>query len=77
MTNPANWGGEERLTTSSFHLEQAPNIEGQTLSGYFLGDDQGLATQAETGSSRSSPWPGPTDRGPRALTSTGPTHLGR
>ena len=47
MTNPANWGGEQRLTTSSFDLEQAPNIEGQTLSGYFLGDDQGLAAQGD------------------------------
>ena len=47
VTNPANWGGEQRLTTSSFDLEQAPNIEGQTLSGYFLGDDQGLAAQGD------------------------------
>ena len=47
VTNPANWGGGQRLTTSSFDLEQAPNIEGQTLSGYFLGDDQGLAAQGD------------------------------
>lgn len=38
-TNPANWGGEVRLTTDSFDLEMAVN-----WFGLFLGDYEGLTT---------------------------------
>src|SRR5262249_51119944 len=38
LTNPANWGDEQRLTDSSFDLEKAPDV-----SGPFVGDYQGLA----------------------------------
>jgi hypothetical protein len=38
LTNPANWGTEQRLTTSSFNMELAPNAFG-----LFVGDYQGLA----------------------------------
>jgi hypothetical protein len=37
FTNPASWGGEERLTTSSFNMELAPSA-----GGFFVGDYQGL-----------------------------------
>jgi hypothetical protein len=40
-TNPANWAGNEnRLTTSSFDIEQAPAARGPF--GYFLGEYEGL-----------------------------------
>ena len=73
MTNPANWGGEQRLTTSSFDLEQAPNIEGQTLSGYFLGDDQGLAAQGDRFLSLFTV-AGTNGPGTASIDFTGPTH---
>jgi hypothetical protein len=38
-TDPANWGGEVRLTDASFDFRQAPNARG-----FFVGDYQGLAT---------------------------------
>jgi hypothetical protein len=38
LTNPANWGNEQRLTTSSFDMDLAPNAFG-----LFVGDYQGLA----------------------------------
>jgi hypothetical protein len=38
LTNPANWGNEQRLTTSSFNMELAPNAFG-----LFVGDYEGLA----------------------------------
>jgi hypothetical protein len=38
LTNPANWGNEQRLTGASFNLLNAPNA-----SGWFLGDYEGLA----------------------------------
>jgi hypothetical protein len=37
FTNPASWGGEERLTTSSFNMRLAPSA-----GGFFVGDYQGL-----------------------------------
>jgi hypothetical protein len=37
-TDPANWGGEVRLTDASFDIERAPDAEG-----LFLGDYEGLA----------------------------------
>lgn len=37
-TNPANWGNELRLTTTSFNMEAAANF-----GGFFLGDYFGLA----------------------------------
>ena len=40
-TDPANWGGELRLTEKSFDIETANNPGG---GGYFLGDYEGLAT---------------------------------
>jgi hypothetical protein len=39
-TNPANWGGEVRLTNTSFNLEGAATPSGA----YFVGDYQGLTT---------------------------------
>jgi hypothetical protein len=41
-SNPANWGGESRLTTSSFDIEQAPAARGPF--GYFLGEYEGLTS---------------------------------
>src|SRR5262249_40453107 len=41
-TNPASWGGDLRLSDSSFNLEAAPAPP--LTSGYFLGDYEGLAT---------------------------------
>jgi hypothetical protein len=38
LTNPANWGNELRLTTSSFNILNAPSA-----GGWFLGDYEGLA----------------------------------
>src|SRR5262249_14269433 len=40
LTNPANWGGELRLTDASFDMEQAPIVQ---RGGYFVGDYEGLA----------------------------------
>jgi hypothetical protein len=37
-TNPANWGNEQRLTTASFNILNAP-----VARGHFLGDYMGLA----------------------------------
>ena len=39
-TDPANWGGEVRLTDTSFDMETAPAPFGA----YFVGDYEGLAT---------------------------------
>jgi hypothetical protein len=40
-TEPASWAGNEnRLTTSSFDIEQAPAARGPF--GYFLGEYEGL-----------------------------------
>jgi hypothetical protein len=41
LANPANWGGEVRLTPRSFNLELAPQSTNEN-GGYFLGDYQGL-----------------------------------
>ena len=41
-TNPANWGGEIRLTDASFDIETAP--PSGSGGAYFIGDYQGLAT---------------------------------
>src|SRR5262249_38013584 len=42
-TNPANWGGEVRLTDTSFDLEKAqPGFD--KGSPYFVGDYEGLTT---------------------------------
>lgn len=38
-SNPANWGNELRLTSTSFDMRQAPNA-----GGFFTGDYQGLAS---------------------------------
>jgi hypothetical protein len=40
LTNPANWGNEARLTSTSFDLEKAGIWTGR---GFFLGDYEGLA----------------------------------
>ena len=40
--NPASWGDESRLTTSSFDIEQAPAARGPF--GYFLGEYEGLTS---------------------------------
>jgi len=69
VTNPANWGGEQRLTTSSWSRPRTSR--GRPSPATSSGTTRAWPPRA-TGSSRSSPWPGPTDRGPRALTSTGP-----
>jgi hypothetical protein len=37
-TNPANWGAEQKLTTASFNMSDAP-----VAGGHFLGDYMGLA----------------------------------
>jgi hypothetical protein len=37
FTNPASWGGEERLTPTSFNMRLAPSA-----GGFFVGDYQGL-----------------------------------
>jgi hypothetical protein len=37
-TNPANWGAEQKLTTASFNMLDAP-----VAGGHFLGDYMGLA----------------------------------
>jgi ELWxxDGT repeat protein len=43
LTDPANWGGELRLTDHSFDLEKALFLgEGDTVPGLFLGDYEGL-----------------------------------
>jgi hypothetical protein len=39
-SDPSSWGGETRLTTSSFDIEQAPAARGPF--GYFLGEYEGL-----------------------------------
>lgn len=41
-SNPASWGSESRLTTTSFDIEQAPAARGPF--GYFLGEYQGLTS---------------------------------
>jgi hypothetical protein len=38
FTNPASWSAENRLTNSSFNMENAP-----VAGGYFVGDYEGLA----------------------------------
>ena len=38
--SPANWGGEVRLSVTSFDIEQAPAARGPF--GFFLGDYEGL-----------------------------------
>ncbi|MGM3274556.1 sialidase family protein [Ralstonia sp. 24A2] len=42
-TNPANWGNEQRLTTASFNILNAP-----VARGHFLGDYMGLAAAGPT-----------------------------
>ncbi|QCP52784.1 exo-alpha-sialidase [Trinickia violacea] len=42
-TNPANWGNEQRLTTASFNILDAP-----VARGHFLGDYMGLAASGPT-----------------------------
>jgi len=42
-TNPANWGNEQRLTTASFNMLDAP-----VAGGHFLGDYMGLAASGPT-----------------------------
>ena len=42
-TTPANWGNEERLTTASFNIVNAP-----VAGGHFLGDYMGLAASGPT-----------------------------
>jgi hypothetical protein len=42
-TNPANWGDEQRLTTASFNILNAP-----VAGGRFLGDHMGLAASGPT-----------------------------
>ncbi len=46
LANPANWGGEVRLTPRSFDLEKAPQSTNEN-GGYFLGDYQGLAAAGD------------------------------
>jgi len=41
-SSPTNWGGESRLTTASFDIEQAPAARGPF--GYFLGEYEGLTS---------------------------------
>ncbi|AOK16653.1 hypothetical protein WT26_11900 [Burkholderia cepacia] len=42
-TNPANWGNEQRLTTASFNILDAP-----VARGHFLGDYMGLTASGPT-----------------------------
>ena len=42
-TNPANWGNEVRLTTTSFNLEALPFV----IDGFWFGDYLGLAPTGE------------------------------
>jgi len=42
-TNPSNWGHEQRLTTASFNILDAPVVRG-----HFLGDYMGLAASGPT-----------------------------
>jgi hypothetical protein len=42
-TNPANWGNEQRLTTNSFNILDAPIARG-----HFLGDYMGLTASGKT-----------------------------
>jgi hypothetical protein len=42
-TNPANWGAEQRLTTASFNILNAP-----VAGGHFLGDYMGLVASGPT-----------------------------
>lgn len=42
-SNPANWGNEQRLTTASFNILNAP-----VARGHFLGDYMGLAASGPT-----------------------------
>jgi hypothetical protein len=42
-SKPANWGNEQRLTTSSFNIRDAP-----VARGHFLGDYMGLAASGPT-----------------------------
>lgn len=41
-TDPANWGGELRLTDASFDLEKAAQLINEKSTPYFLGDYEGL-----------------------------------
>jgi hypothetical protein len=43
LTNPANWGHEERLTNTSFDMTQAMQSHG-----YFVGDYQGLVASGNS-----------------------------
>lgn len=42
LTNPANWSNENRLTPTSFDMEQAP-----VKTGYFIGDYEGLIAEGK------------------------------
>ena len=44
--NPSNWGGEVRLSPTSFDIEQAPAARGPF--GFFLGDYEGLASSGNS-----------------------------
>jgi len=44
-TDPANWGGEVRLTDASFNLEACPFV----IDGYWQGDYFGLAPVCGSG----------------------------
>src|SRR5262249_28758660 len=73
LTNPASWHDEERLTSTSFNLEQAPVRFGEK----FIGDYQGLAA---AGNSFYALWAQPHGSDPASIffhdpaAETGPHH---